>query len=131
MIEEEHSLKEKLENDIKIQKNQLKILRCELKLEPFQVNYFFSSLFLIIKCKMSLTQDRLKTSAISITLGSSFPPLFFIYFERFTVGATSYDYTGNKNSKVHGLSPLSKLTFAFHHMRKLSNCNLMQVGDRH
>nr|XP_028568626.1 protein regulator of cytokinesis 1-like isoform X2 [Podarcis muralis] len=37
MIEEESNLKEKIENDIEIQKSQLNIVRYELKLDPYQV----------------------------------------------------------------------------------------------
>ncbi|XP_044299928.1 protein regulator of cytokinesis 1-like [Varanus komodoensis] len=37
MIEEESNLKEKIENDIEKQRNQLNTLRYELKLEPYQV----------------------------------------------------------------------------------------------
>ncbi|XP_062984523.1 protein regulator of cytokinesis 1-like [Elgaria multicarinata webbii] len=38
MIEEENNLKEKIENDIETQKNQLDTLRYELKLDPYQVD---------------------------------------------------------------------------------------------
>ncbi|KAJ6657081.1 hypothetical protein lerEdw1_002826 [Lerista edwardsae] len=58
MIEEEHSLKEKLENDIEIQKNQLKILRCELKLEPFQVDEGLSILQLEKEFRRALEAAR-------------------------------------------------------------------------
>ncbi|XP_026568474.1 protein regulator of cytokinesis 1-like isoform X2 [Pseudonaja textilis] len=38
MIDDENSVKEKLENDIKIQKNQLNILRDQLGLDPYKVD---------------------------------------------------------------------------------------------
>lgn len=40
MIDEERSLKEKIENDIEIQKNQLNILRDQLGLDPYKVSAF-------------------------------------------------------------------------------------------
>ncbi|XP_066473737.1 protein regulator of cytokinesis 1-like isoform X2 [Tiliqua scincoides] len=58
MIEEERSLKEKLENDIKRQKNQLKMLRLELKLDPFQVDENLSILQLEKEFRQALEAAR-------------------------------------------------------------------------
>lgn len=40
MIDEESSLKNKIENDIEIQKNQLNVLRYQLGLDPYKVSSF-------------------------------------------------------------------------------------------
>ncbi|XP_053146581.1 protein regulator of cytokinesis 1-like isoform X2 [Hemicordylus capensis] len=66
MIEEESNLKEKIENDIETQKNQLNMLRYELKMDPFQVEADLSILQLEKELRLALDaalkekQERLK-----------------------------------------------------------------------
>ncbi|XP_072848038.2 protein regulator of cytokinesis 1 isoform X2 [Pogona vitticeps] len=66
MIEEENSMKEKIENDIEIHKHQLNRLRDELKLDPYKVDKSLTilqlekDLRLALECALKEKHERLK-----------------------------------------------------------------------